>query len=104
MPDLDEGVGEAVLFDLWEPPIFKNLLSSDIEPCLLPIVDELSSCMCERLSLCDPNKWVCLFSGGFTSTVLREDLGRLIEDELGGRCFPRALNLNRWSMASRFFD
>jgi hypothetical protein len=49
----------------------------------------------------------CLFSGAFTSTVLRDDLGRLAEEfELPvGRCFePRAVNLNLASMASRFFD
>jgi hypothetical protein len=38
--------------------------------------------------------------------VLLDDLGRLVEDELGVALFfdPRAVNLNRWSMASRFLD
>lgn len=56
-----------------------------------------------------PKIWECLFSALLLlciSTALRDDLGRLVEDELGvGRCFePRAVNLNLGSMASRFLD
>jgi hypothetical protein len=84
-------------------------LSSDIDPCLLEIVAELSSCICERWSLWPPpNIWECLFSvlPVFTSTVLRDDRGRLTVDALGeARCFaPRAVNLNLGSIASRFLD
>jgi hypothetical protein len=49
----------------------------------------------------------CLFSGAFTSTALRDDLGRLADEfeEPVDRCFePRAVNLNLASIASRFLD
>jgi len=56
-------------------------------------VEELSSCKCDRWSLW-PKRAECLFSGTLTSTVLRDDLGRLVEDE--ARDFElRAVNLNR---------
>lgn len=46
----------------------------------------------------------CLLFSGFSSAVLRDDLGRVLEELDVGRAFPRALNLNRGSMASRFLD
>ena len=71
-------------------------------------MDELSSCKCDKCSLWPPpNICECLFSGTLESTVLREDLGRLVEELelLVGRCFaPRAPNLNLASIASRFLD
>ena len=100
MPDLEDGVGDDVRFVLL-PPIFRNLLSSDIDPCLEPIVAELSSC---RWSLWPPKIWECRFSeSDLTSTALLDDRGRLTDEELGLRFLAlSALNLNLCSTLLRF--
>ena len=108
IPDLLTEPGEAALFALLCPPIFKNRLSSDIDSCLLEIVAELSSFKCDRWSFWPPPKiWECLlFSPLFTSTWLHDDRGRDTEDELVvARCFEfNAVNLNLGSIESRFLD
>lgn len=109
-PDFADGVGDAARFALWCPPIFRNRFNSDIEPCLVAIVLELSSCTCDKWSLrllIEPNTFECFFSGTLLSIVLLDDLGKLMDDEEldCGRCLePRAVNLNLESIASRFFD
>lgn len=106
VPDFVDGVGDAVRFILL-PPSFKNRFNSDIDPCLVCNGPELSSFKWNVGSLWPPNLLECfLFSPcAVTSTALLEERGMLFV-KLGERlCFEfSALNLNLWSIASRFFD
>jgi len=81
---------------LWWPPIFKNRFSSDIDPCLCCRFVELSSWSLE-------NKLECRLSDNDSVWLLEVfDLGKLLVEPLAFE--PRAVNLNLWSIASKFFD
>ena len=100
MPDFMEELGDAFLFDLWCPPIFRKRFNSDIEPRAGSVSSLFSRAI---LGSFFEEK---LFLSERRSAELRHDRGSVVVEEDGEvRCLLfKPLNTNRGSMVSRFLD